>query len=312
MRRCAFLLLLLAVCLGSFAEARRIVGTAGDKAVKAYLKKIPQQAEGFYLKVTPKEIVVAGRDESGTFYGEQALDKIINEKLEVKNEDFKEVSLLDEGFEIRDWPSVSCRGVIEGFYGNPWSHQDRLRQFEFYGKHRLNIYVYGPKDDPYHRAHWRDPYPEAEAAKLKELVEAAHKNRVQFIWAIHPGGDIKWNKQDSLAVVNKLSLMYGLGIRTFAVFFDDIGGEGARAEKQAGLMNYLTDSFVRKHKDVEPLIICPTQYNKAWSGGDYLSILGTRMYPEVRIMWTGNSVVDMIERDDMEWINAQIKRKAFI
>ena len=29
-------------------------------------------------------------------------------------------------------------------------------------------------------------------------------------------------------------------------------------------------------------------------------------------MWTGNSVVDMIECDDMEWINAQIKRKAFI
>jgi hypothetical protein len=29
-------------------------------------------------------------------------------------------------------------------------------------------------------------------------------------------------------------------------------------------------------------------------------------------MWTGNSVVDMIEENDMEWINDQIKRKAFI
>ena len=309
MRR-IFLLLLFVVCLGCFGETKKVVGTAGEKAVKAYLKKIPQQAEGFFLKVTPKEIIVAGRDESGTFYGEQALKQIQNTKL--INSKYKEVNLLDDGFEIRDWPSVACRGVIEGFYGNPWSHQDRLRQFEFYGKHKLNIYVYGPKDDPYHRAHWRDPYPETEAAKLRELVEAAHRNRVQFVWAIHPGGDIKWNKQDSLAVVNKLNLMYGLGVRTFAVFFDDIGGEGARAEKQAGLMNYLTDNFVRKHKDVQPLIICPTQYNKNWSGGDYLSTLGTKMYPEVRIMWTGNSVVDMIDRDDMEWINAQIKRKAFI
>lgn len=251
MKRCAFLLLLLAVCLGSFAEVRKIVGTAGDKAVKAYLKKIPQQAEGFYLKVTPKETVVAGRDESGLFYGLQAAEDI--RKSQIQKSKYKEVNLLDEegaSFEIRDWPSVACRGVIEGFYGNPWSHQDRLRQFEFYGRYRLNIYVYGPKDDPYHRAHWRDPYPEAEAAKLKELVEAAHKNRVQFVWAIHPGGDIRWNKQDSLAVVNKLSLMYGLGIRTFAVFFDDIGGEGARAEKQAGLMNYLTDNFVRDRKSV--------------------------------------------------------------
>ena len=311
MKRYIVLLLVWAVCLCSFGEPRKIIGTAGDKAVKAYLKKIPQQAEGYYLKITPTEVVVAGRDESGLFYGLQAVEEI--QHLKLINSKYKEVVPLGEGsFEIRDWPSVSCRGVIEGFYGNPWSHQDRLRQFDFYGKHRLNIYVYGPKDDPYHRAHWRDPYPEAEAAKLRELVEAAHRNRVQFVWAIHPGGDIKWNRQDSLAVVKKLNLMYDLGIRTFAVFFDDIGGEGARGEKQAGLMNYLTDAFVRKHKDVEPLIICPTQYNKAWSGGDYLSTLGTKMYPEVRIMWTGNSVVDMIERNDMEWINAQIKRKAFI
>ena len=330
MRRYVFLVLVWAIGLCSFAERRELIGTFGDRTVRAYRMKIPQQAESYYLKVTPTEVVVAGRDESGTFYGEQtlrALQKALSE-TPMKGEDlfnylraqFKDVTPLGGGsegagtksFEVRDWPSVSLRGVIEGFYGNPWSHEDRLRQFEFYGKHRLNIYVYGPKDDPYHRAHWREPYPEAEAARLQELVEAAHRNHVQFVWAIHPGGDIQWNRQDSLAVVGKLNLMYDLGIRTFAVFFDDIGGEGARAEKQAGLMNYLTDAFVRKHKDVEPLIICPTQYNKAWSGGDYLSTLGTKMYPEVRIMWTGNSVVDMIERDDMEWINAQIKRKAFI
>ena len=318
MKRHILLLLVWAVCLCCFGERVMTVGKYGDKAVKAYRKMIPQQAEGYYLKVTPTEIVVAGRDESGLFYGLQTAkeiqDYIIqNSNFNFQKSRFKEVVPLGgEAFEIRDWPSVSCRGVIEGFYGNPWSHEDRLRQFDFYGKHKLNIYVYGPKDDPYHRAHWRDPYPEAEAAKLKELVEAAHRNRVQFVWAIHPGGDIKWNLQDSLAIVKKLNIMYDLGIRTFAVFFDDIGGEGARAEKQAGLMNYLTDAFVRKHKDVEPLIICPTQYNKAWSGGDYLSTLGTKMYPEVRIMWTGASVVDMIGRDDMEWINAQIKRKAFI
>ena len=310
MKRFVLVLLAVLVCFSSFGERVKIVGKAGDKAVKAYLKKIPQQAEGYYLKVTPTEIVVAGRDESGLFYGLQAAEEIQNS--DIQDSKYKEVCPIEDGVEIRDWPSVSCRGVIEGFYGNPWSHKDRLRQFEFYGKHKLNIYVYGPKDDPYHRAHWRDPYPATEAAKLKELVEAAHRNRVQFVWAIHPGGDIRWNLEDSLAIVKKLNIMYDLGIRTFAVFFDDIGGEGARAEKQAGLLNYLTDAFVRKHKDVEPLIICPTQYNKAWSGGDYLSTLGTKMYPEVRIMWTGNSVVDMIERDDMEWINAQIKRKAFI
>ena len=139
-----------------------------------------------------------------------------------------------------------------------------------------------------------------------------YKNKVKFVWAIHPAGDIKWCLEDSINVAKKLELMYDLGIHSFAVFFDDVWGEGARGDKQAGLLNYLTDNFVRKHKDVEPLIMCPSQYNKGWTSGDYLNTLGTKMYPEVRIMWTGNSVVDMIEENDMQWINDQIKRKAYI
>lgn len=278
---------------------RLLIGEVGDKAVKAYRKQVPAHAEGYLLSVEPDRVVIAGRDGAGTYYGVQTFLKL-----------WRQQNVMQ--CRIEDWPSVDCRGVIEGFYGNPWSHKDRLRQFEFYGCNKLNIYVYGPKDDPYHRAHWRDPYPQDEAVRLKELVQEAHRNKVQFVWAVHPGGDIQWNLKDSMAVCQKLEWMYELGVRTFAVFFDDIWGEGSKADKQAGLLNYVTDNFVRKHSDVQPLIMCPTQYNKAWSGGDYLSTLGTRMYPEVRVMWTGNSVVDMIERDDMEWINKQLGRKAFI
>ena len=278
---------------------RLLIGEVGDKAVKAYRKQVPAHAEGYLLSVEPGRVVIAGRDGAGTYYGVQTFLKLWQQQNVMQ-------------CRIEDWPSVDCRGVIEGFYGNPWSHKDRLRQFEFYGCNKLNIYVYGPKDDPYHRAHWRDPYPQDEAERLKELVQEAHRNKVQFVWAVHPGGDIQWNLKDSMAVCQKLEWMYELGVRTFAVFFDDIWGEGSKVDKQAGLLNYVTDNFVRKHSDVQPLIMCPTQYNKAWSGGDYLSTLGTRMYPEVRVMWTGNSVVDMIERDDMEWINKQLGRKAFI
>ena len=278
---------------------RLLIGEVGDKAVKAYRKQVPAQAEGYLLSVEPGRVVIAGRDGAGTYYGVQTFLKLWQQQNVMQ-------------CRIEDWPSVDCRGVIEGFYGNPWSHKDRLRQFEFYGCNKLNIYVYGPKDDPYHRAHWRDPYPQDEAERLKELVQEAHRNKVQFVWAVHPGGDIQWNLKDSMAVCQKLEWMYELGVRTFAVFFDDIWGEGSKADKQAGLLNYVTDNFVRKHSDVQPLIMCLSHYNKAWSGGDYLSTLGTRMYPEVRVMWTGKSVVDMIERGDMEWSNKQLGRKAFI
>ena len=283
-----------------FPEATPIIiGEANDKAVKKFKKLIPAQTEGYYLKVSAEQVIVAGRDNSGTYYAAQTLSQVMSQNQVI-------------ACEITDYPSVTDRGVIEGFYGNPWSHKDRLRQFDFYGQYKMNTYVFGPKDDPYHRARWREPYPADEAAKLKELVNAAHKNKVKFVWAIHPAGDIKWCLEDSINVAKKLELMYDLGIRSFAVFFDDVWGEGARGDKQAGLLNYLTDNFVRKHKDVEPLIMCPSQYNKGWTSGDYLNTLGTKMYPEVRIMWTGNSVVDMIEENDMQWINDQIKRKAYI
>lgn len=276
-----------------------LIGKRGDTAVSAYDAQIPSKNEGYYLKVEPGQVVIAGNDDPGTYYGVQTFLQIASQP---------EVMSVT----VTDWPDVADRGVVEGFYGNPWSHTDRLRQFEFYGRNKMNVYIYGPKDDPYHRARWRENYPSGEAAKLSELVKAAHKNKVQFVWAVHPGNDIQWNKTDSTNIVRKLESMYSLGVRTFAVFFDDIGGEGTKAIKQAQLLNYINAEFTHKHTDVQPLILCPTQYNKGWTSGDYLTTLGTQMDGDVRIMWTGNSVVDMINKTDMDWINAQISRKAYI
>lgn len=39
----------------------------------------------------------------------------------------------------------------------------------------MNIYVYGPKDDPYHRTKWRENYPEDKAAIIRGLAEAAKR-----------------------------------------------------------------------------------------------------------------------------------------
>lgn len=276
-----------------------IIGQRGDEAISEYESLIPSKTEGYYLSVAPGKVVIAGNDAAGTFYGVQSYLQIASQP--------KVMSVT-----VSDYPSVADRGVVEGFYGNPWSHTDRLRQFEFYGANKMNVYIYGPKDDPYHRGQWRINYPAAQANKLRELVDAAHKNKVQFVWAVHPGNDIKWNKTDSLNIVRKLESVYSLGVRAFAVFFDDISGEGAKAIKQAQLLNYINQEFTHRHDDVAPLILCPTQYNRGWAGGDYLSVLGSQMDKDVRIMWTGNSVVDMINKSDMTWINGQIGRKAYI
>lgn len=277
------------------------LGVKGDKEVKKYKKFIPKQAEGYYLKVSQEGVVVAGSDERGLFYGIQSLIR------EMENGIYEEVA-------VADWPDVPFRGTVEGFYGTPWSHEARLSQLDFYGKNKMNVYIYGPKDDPWHRDKWRVPYPEAEANRIAELVEVAKKNYVNFYWAIHPGVDIKWNNEDRDALVAKLEKMYDLGVRAFAVFFDDIWGEGTKADKQAELLNYVDNNFIQKKKDVAPLIMCPTEYNRGWANEEkgYLRTLGSTLNKGIEIMWTGNSVVACIDKATMEWINERIQRKGYI
>lgn len=281
---------------------RIYIGEKGDKSVRKYSRLIPNRDEAYYLSVTDKEIVLAGSDERGTYYALQTFAQLL------KDGKLPEV-------EIKDYPSVRYRGVVEGFYGTPWSHQARLSQLKFYGKNKMNTYIYGPKDDPYHSApNWRLPYPEKEAVQLQELVAVANSNEVDFVWAIHPGQDIKWNQQDRDILLTKFEKMYQLGVRSFAVFFDDISGEGTNPQKQAELLNYIDENFVQTKPDVTPLIMCPTEYNKSWSNpkGNYLTTLGEKLNPSIQIMWTGDRVISDITRDGISWINERIKRPAYI
>ena len=283
------------------ANFKVTLGVLGDSKVSKYKKNIPAKAEGYFMKVTDKEVVIAGKDEKGLYYGVQTLLGMMNEgKLEACT--------------ITDWPDVPFRGTVEGFYGTPWSHEARKSQLEFYGRNKMNVYIYGPKDDPWHRDKWREAYPEAEANRIAELVNVAKANGVNFYWAIHPGVDIKWNDEDRDLLIAKLEIMYNLGVRSFAVFFDDIWGEGAKADKQAALLNYIDDNFVQVKKDVAPLILCPTEYNKGWANeqGGYLRTLGANLNKGIEVMWTGNSVVACIDKPTMEWINERIERKGYI
>ena len=103
-------------------------------------------------------------------------------------------------------------------------------------------------------------------------------------------------------------MMYDLGVRSFAVFFDDISGEGAKADKQADLLNFLQKEFIEKKEGVSPLIMCPTEYNRAWAGSDYLDVLGKTLDPAIHVMWTGNSVIHDITLEGQEWVNKRIQR----
>ena len=277
-----------------------VMGERGDEAVAAYESRIPAKAEGYYLEVSANKVVIAGNDGSGTYYGVQTFTQMASQP---------NVMCAT----ITDYPSVPQRGLVEGYYGNPYSEADRMGLLKMFGEMKMNVYIYGPKDDAYHKSKWREEYPTELGKKITEYVNVAKANKIEFMWAIHPGEDIQWNATDRANIVNKLKAMCALGVRSFAVFWDDLwGDDGTHGDEQAELMNYIAAELRKEYPDVKPLTICPTQYNRGWANAIYLPALGDIMDSDINVMWTGNSVVDMINYSDMTWINNQIKRKAYI
>lgn len=274
-----------------------------DFGARAAEKAGVKNTEGAYcLSIDEKGVRITGHDERGTFYALQTLRQV-----------------LESGrlpyMTVFDWPDLKYRGVVEGFYGTPWSHEVRLSLIDFYGANKMNTYIYGPKDDPYHSCpDWRLPYPEDEAENISELVRACGKNRVDFVWAIHPGQDIKWNEEDYRNLLNKFNMMYDLGVRAFAIFFDDISGDGTNPTRQAELLNRLNAEFVKEKGDVRPLIVCPTDYSRLWANpgeNGNLAIYGKTLDPSIEVFWTGDYVCSDLTRETMEWVNSRIRRPAF-
>ena len=196
--------------------------------------------------------------------------------------------------------SILLRGIVEGFYGTPWNFDIRADLLKFCGEYNLNSYIYAPKDDPYHRGKWREPYPDDKIEELKNLVDIALQNNVHFVFAVSPGLDLNYEgekgEQDFQYMLNKLDSMYNIGVRDFAIFFDDLSGEQS-GSNQANFLNRLQNSLDRKYKDVYPLITVPTQYTKNWmidKDGNirkYTLEFSSILNKNIIVLYTGDNVV---------------------
>lgn len=297
--------------LGLRPTGKLSIQTAVGEPAASVLRSAQVQAVAgaYVLEVNAERITIAAVDQAGVFYGIQTLAQMIQADGKIPN------------CQVADWPDMPFRGSIEGFYGKPWEHERRLGQIRFYGKYKMNAYIYGPKDDPYsgfNSNHWRDAYPAEQEKQITELVKEAQANHVNFIWAMHPGSSIRWEDRDGdgiaddvIAAMKKFEAMYQLGVRAFAVFFDDIGGEGAKAEMQAKMLNHINREFIKKKPDVAPLLMCPTDYAGA-HGSDYKKSLGESLDDDINIMWTGPGICSDIPADAVKAVSEFWKRKPFI
>lgn len=192
-------------------------------------------------------------------------------------------------------------GVIEGFYGRPWREDQRERLFRRMAAWGMNTFMYAPKDDVKHRARWREAYDAGEAATLARLASAAEDVGVRFVYALAPGLDLDWSaERDREALLSKLDDVRALGVRHFALLFDDIPYAADRArqgEEQADATNTALTHLREIGFDGE-FLFCPTEYcarraEPSVETSPYLRVLGERLHPDVHVFWTGPEVISV-------------------
>ena len=208
-------------------------------------------------------------------------------------------------------------GVIEGFYGRPWTASQRSRLFGWMRQWQMNTYLYAPKDDLWHRARWREPYPEAELLALTALIREAQAQGVRFVYALAPGLDLNWERQsDRAALEAKFSALAALGVQDFALLFDDIPNQADRRAQGAAQVEVA--HHLRRH--LRPLgvggvfLFCPTEYcgemaTPSVAASPYLRELA-RLDSDIEVLWTGPKIVSSeISAESVREVAGVLKRR---
>ena len=222
------------------------------------------------------EVVILGEHSDAAFYGLASLEQI----FERGTQQLPAVTLFD-------YADQQSRGLVEGYYGYPYSLSVKKSLMRFMMRLKMNTYMYGAKSDLYHSAKWEEPYPKTltktdieygrmSQDMVKDLSKTSQATKVNFIWAIHPGNDFVGQPNVVTRIMKKFSSMYDLGVRQFAIFVDDVDVPTSEADCKTNA-EHLT--AVQKAIDakwnkagsapearVRPLHFVPQVYTLSWVG----------------------------------------------
>ena len=218
-------------------------------------------------------------------------------------------------------------GVIEGFYGAPWTQSERFELFSWMRAWGLNTYLYAPKDDLKHRALWREVYSPAEAGAIGELIRGAKEHGLRFIYALSPGLDMRLSEEAELALLRKrFEQMLTLGCEHFAVLFDDIPERmreedrrrfGSLASAHCHVANAMFH-WTRERRPGARFLFCPTPYcgrmaERRLGGEDYLEALGSELAQGIDVFWTGPEIISReIQVAHVQELQRVLRRKPLI
>ena len=186
-------------------------------------------------------------------------------------------------------------GIVEGFYGRPWSWGARLAWVECLARLGLNSYLYAPKADPWLRRDWQADWPAAQWHELQGLSAACAGRGVQFGVGLSPFALYRdYRAPQQRALRDKVRRLNALDAPLLAILFDDMPGDlDDLACRQAEIVaDVLAVTRARQ------VFVCPTYYSfdpvlEQHFGrrpAGYWEQLGAALPPDVGLFWTGPQV----------------------
>lgn len=224
---------------------------------------------------------------------------------------------------ILDHPAVPLRGVIEGFYGKPWTDESRLEMISLLGDLKFNVFAYAPKGDLAISVLWKVPLSEEDAMRIRAMAEATHRQRMLLCYEIRPVILLHFSSpEDFEALVAKFQAVAENGADCIIFAFDDTE-KYFYYEDQLVYSSYiegLVDFANRLGKAVRAslpsllLVFAPHEYYlNAPDAMTDLAFLGHHLDPVWEIAWTGNDVVSKtVTGKDADAYAAIIHRRPFL
>jgi hyaluronoglucosaminidase len=186
-------------------------------------------------------------------------------------------------------------GIIEGFYGKPWSWEEREANAAWLAPHGYRFHLYAPKGDPYLRRRWQEDHPGPWAERLERFAAHCRSLGVRFGVGLSPYEVyLGFDETAREAMARKLAFFDRLGVEDLAILFDDMRGDAPDlAQRQVEIVEW-----VAERSGADRLFVCPTYYTDdpvldrvfgARPDG-YLEELGARLDPAIQLFWTGEEV----------------------
>jgi hyaluronoglucosaminidase len=209
-------------------------------------------------------------------------------------------------------------GVIEGYYGRPWSWENRADTAAFLADHGYGFYLYAPKADVFLRRRWREAHPADQAERIAAFARRCGDIGVAFGVGLSPFEIYRaFDAEAKAALADKLAHLDQLGARWLAILFDDMRGDlPGLAGAQADILHWIAG-----RTRAERLIVCPTYYSddlgldRAFGPrpAGYLADLGAALDPTIDVFWTGPEVCSReLRAGHLARLGDQLRRKPLL